>query len=122
MTPSTGYWLDANVGPQGQIAFTGTGPHHPAEIYILDSVSSQLRRLTSFNADFDSLKLGDSEVVTWQSPHKTPKNWTENGILTYPPDYVRGKKLPLVLYIHGGPTSSSKDAFSIFAQLIAAQG
>jgi len=122
VTPSTGFWLDANVGNQGQIAFTGMEPHHPAEIYILDSPSAKARRLTSFNTDFDSLNLGKSEVVTWHSPDKAPKNWTENGILTYPPDYSPGKKLPLVLYIHGGPTSASKDTFSIFAQLIAAQG
>jgi dipeptidyl aminopeptidase/acylaminoacyl peptidase len=122
VTPNTGFWLDANVGPQGQIAFTGTEPHHPAEVYILDTLQSKPRRLTSFNADFDSLNLGKSEVVTWKSPDKAPNNWTENGILTYPPNYVTGSKLPLVLYIHGGPTSSSKDAFSIFAQLIAAQG
>ncbi len=122
VTPSTGFWLDANVGPQGQIAFTGTEPHHPAEIYILDSPGSKARRLTSFNAGFETLNLGKSEVVTWQSPDKAPKNWIENGILTYPPDYAPGRKLPLVLYIHGGPTSASKDAFSIFAQLIAAQG
>jgi len=122
VTPSTGYWLDANVGPQGQIAFTGTTPHHPAEIYILDSPGSKPRRLTSLNSDFDSLNLGKSEVVTWQSPDKAPKNWMENGILTYPPNYVPGAKLPLVLYIHGGPTSCSKDTFSIFVQMIAAQG
>jgi dipeptidyl aminopeptidase/acylaminoacyl peptidase len=68
------------------------------------------------------LNLGKSEVVTWQSPDKAPKNWMENGILTYPPNYVPGAKLPLVLYIHGGPTSCSKDTFSIFVQMIAAQG
>lgn len=122
ITPSTGFWLDATVGTQGQIAFVGTEPHHPSEVYILDTPQSKPRRLTSFHAAFDSLNLGKSEVVTWQSPDKAPKNWTENGILTYPPDYVPGKKLPLVLYIHGGPTSSSKDTFSTFAQLIAAQG
>jgi len=122
VTPTTGYWLDANVGPRGQIAFSGTEPHHPAEIYFLDSPGSKLRRLTNFNASFDSLDLGKSEVVTWKSPDEAPRNWTENGILTYPPNYAPGKKLPLVLYIHGGPTSSSKNTFSIFAQLIAAQG
>ena len=121
-TVSTGYWLDATVGAQGQIAFAGTEPHHPPEIYILNTPDATPRRLTSFNAAFDQLNLGKSEVVTWQSPDKAPKNWTENGILTYPPDYTPGKKLPLVLYIHGGPTSASKDAFSVFAQLIAAQG
>jgi len=122
VTPSTGYWLDANVGPQGQVAFTGTEPHRPAEIYILDSPGSKPRRLTSLNSDFDSLNLGKSEVVTWQSPDKAPKNWMENGILTYPPSYAPGSKLPLVLYIHGGPGSASKDTFSIFVQMIAAQG
>ena len=122
VTPNTGFWLDANVGAQGQIAFAGTEPHRPTEIYLLDSVQARPRRLTTFNAAFDSLNMGKSEVVTWKSPDKAPQDWTENGILTYPPDYVPGKKLPLVLYIHGGPTSCSKDAFSTFAQLIAAQG
>ena len=122
VTASTGFWLDATVGAQGQIVFTGTEPHHPAEIYILDTPDSKPRRITSFNAAIDEVKLGKSEVVTWQSPDKAPKDWTEDGILTYPPDYTPGKKLPLVLYIHGGPTSASKDAFSVFAQLIAAQG
>jgi len=122
VTPITGYWLDANVGPRAEIAFSGSEPHHPAEIYLLASASSKPRRLTNFNADFDSLRLGNSEVVTWQSPDAAPKNWTENGILTFPPNYESGKKLPLVLYIHGGPTSSSKNTFSIFAQLLAAQG
>ena len=125
VTPNTGFWLDANVGQQGQIAFVGTEAHRPSEIYILDTPDSKPRRLTTFNSAFDSqdaLKLGKSEVVTWASPDKAPKNWTENGILTYPPNYVPGKKLPLVLYIHGGPTSSSKDAFGVFPQIIAAQG
>jgi dipeptidyl aminopeptidase/acylaminoacyl peptidase len=121
VTPNTGFWLDADVGPQGQIAFSGTEPHRPAEIYVLDSPGAKARRLTKFNADFDALALGKSEVVTWKSPDKAPKDWTENGILTYPPNYKPGK-LPLVLYIHGGPTSSSKNAFSVFVQLIAAQG
>jgi dipeptidyl aminopeptidase/acylaminoacyl peptidase len=122
VTPNTGFWLDVNVGAQGQIAFAGTEPHRPAEIYLMDSPNAKPRRLTTLNAAFDTLKLGRSEVVTWQSPDKAPKNWTLNGILTYPPDYAPGKKLPLVLYIHGGPISSSKDTFSTFAQLIAAQG
>ena len=123
VTPNTGFWLDATVGDQGQIAFVGTEPHRPSEVYLLDTPQSKPRRLTSF---LRRIRVAGprqvAEVVTWQSSDKAPKNWTENGILTYPPDYAPGKKLPLVLYIHGGPTSSSKDSFSPFAQIIAAQG
>ncbi len=122
VTPSTGYWLDANVGPRGEIAFVGTEPNRPAEIYVLDKPTSKPRRISSFNDGLHAVHFGRSEVLTWPSPDAAPENWTENGILTYPPDYKPGKKLPLVLYIHGGPTSSSKDTFSMFAQLLAAQG
>ena len=45
-----------------------------------------------------------------------------DGVLTYPPDYAAGKKYPLVLYIHGGPTSASLETFSMPAQIFAAQG
>ena len=45
-----------------------------------------------------------------------------DGVVTYPPDFSSGKKYPLVLYVHGGPRSASKQAFSSRAQLLAAQG
>jgi dipeptidyl aminopeptidase/acylaminoacyl peptidase len=119
------YWLDACVGPRNQIALVASAPHHPPEIYLTDPAARQPRQLTHFNSVFEGPSapaLGRSEVIRWQSSDHAPKNWQENGILTYPPHYQAGKKLPLVLYIHGGPKSSSKDSFSIFAQLIAAQG
>ena len=122
VTPSTGYWLDANVGPRGEIAFVGTEPNRPAEIYVLDKPTSKPRRISSFNDALHAVHFGRSEVLTWPSPDGPPRNWIENGILTYPPDYKPGRKLPLVLYIHGGPVSSSKDTFNVFAQLLAAQG
>ena len=40
----------------------------------------------------------------------------EDGVLTYPPGFQPGTKYPLVLYIHGGPRSASKEAFSARAQ------
>jgi dipeptidyl aminopeptidase/acylaminoacyl peptidase len=117
-----------NIGPQGQVAFTGAQPHHPVELYLIDSpsqVNAPPRRLTHFNDAFDSLALGTTEVLTWQSPDTTApgsKSFAVDGLLTYPPHYTPGKKLPLVLYIHGGPSGNSVNAFSIFPQIIAAQG
>jgi dipeptidyl aminopeptidase/acylaminoacyl peptidase len=119
------YWLDATVGPRNQVAFVASAPHHPPEIYLTDPAAREPRQLTHLNGAFEGPAapvLGSSDVVRWQSPDPAPKNWQECGILTYPPHYRAGTKLPLVLYIHGGPRSSSKNTFSIFAQLIAAQG
>jgi dipeptidyl aminopeptidase/acylaminoacyl peptidase len=43
-------------------------------------------------------------------------------VLTYPPEFDPSKKYPLVLLIHGGPTSASTLAFSMTAQMMAAKG
>ncbi|HJZ95880.1 MAG TPA: hypothetical protein VKE70_05205, partial [Candidatus Solibacter sp.] len=32
---TTGFWLDASVGPKGEIAVTGSEPNRPAELYYL---------------------------------------------------------------------------------------
>jgi dipeptidyl aminopeptidase/acylaminoacyl peptidase len=51
-----------------------------------------------------------------------PDGFKEDGIVTYPPGFSSREKYPLVLYVHGGPRSASKEAFSVFAQLIAGKG
>ena len=43
-------------------------------------------------------------------------------MLTYPPEFSKDKKYPLVLLIHGGPQASSTTSFSSLPQIIAAQG
>jgi dipeptidyl aminopeptidase/acylaminoacyl peptidase len=73
--------------------------------------------LTDFNAEITSLELGRPEAIGWES-----EGFHLDGVVTYPPDFERGKKYPLVLFIHGGPRSASKQAFSSRAQLMAAQG
>ena len=63
------------------------------------------------------MAFGKYERVTWKSDQ-----WAPDGVVTLPPDYSAQKKYPLVLYIHGGPTSASKMAFSAMPQLMAAEG
>jgi dipeptidyl aminopeptidase/acylaminoacyl peptidase len=45
-----------------------------------------------------------------------------DGVVTYPPGFQAASQYPLLLYIHGGPRASSKEAFSARTQLFAAQG
>ncbi|HEY3520313.1 MAG TPA: S9 family peptidase [Rhodanobacteraceae bacterium] len=109
---------EPSVSDNGRIAFVGTTAAHPAELYVLESTDAKPRRLTDLNAFADQLKLGRSETVQW----KSSDGFDEDGVLTYPVDYRKGRKYPLVLAIHGGPEASSDLGFSPLVQLLAAEG
>jgi Prolyl oligopeptidase family len=53
---------------------------------------------------------------------RCPGGRTLNGIVTYPSDYQAGRRYPLVLAIHGGPNSSSREKFNLLPQVMAAHG
>jgi dipeptidyl aminopeptidase/acylaminoacyl peptidase len=116
--PSWSFWIDATVGTKGDIAFTGSTPGRPAELYYMPTPDSKPRRMTEYNGWISSLALGGVEGVEWEGPNGFP----EDGVLVEPPGFSKDKKYPLVLLIHGGPTSSSGTGFSTFAQVLAAQG
>ena len=101
----------------GAVTFTATSPDRPAELFLLPSISARPVALTRVQAATDGVKLGRQETVRWQSD-----GMTADGVLTYPPDYTPGTRLPLVLYIHGGPVAASKQTFSPSPQILAAQG
>ena len=106
-----------SVSNNGVIAFTGSTASHPSELYVMQSVNDQPRRLTHFNAFVDSLSIAKNEGVNWKHD-----GFQEDGVLTYPVNFEKGKKYPLVLVIHGGPEGASTVRFSPLIQLLAAQG
>ena len=61
------------------------------------------KRLTNLNPQVDTWKLPRISVVSW----KGAKGDAVEGILELPPDYKKGDKLPLVVEIHGGPTTAA---------------
>jgi dipeptidyl aminopeptidase/acylaminoacyl peptidase len=101
----------------GTIAFTATTQNHPSELYVMDTPTSTPRRLTHFNDWANAVSFGKLERIMWKSDAFEP-----DGVLAYPPDFSPDKKYPLVLLIHGGPTSASHVSFSTLAQLMAAEG
>ena len=118
VVPAAAFWLDASISASGQIAFTASEPRRPSEIYFLDSPSSAPVRLTAYNDETAALELGATETLRWTGPD----GFAMDGVLTFPPEFAPSRKYPLVFYIHGGPRSASKEAFSARAQLLAAQG
>jgi dipeptidyl aminopeptidase/acylaminoacyl peptidase len=117
ISPSWSFWIDMMVGRDGAIAFSGSEPLHPRELYYMSSADAKPRRLTSYNDEIASRDLGKVERITW-----TNDGFDEDGVAVFPPDFQRDRKYPLVLLIHGGPQSSSTRTFSLFAQAMAARG
>src|SRR5579862_9252896 len=117
VSPNSSFFVDMAINKDGAIAFTGTTPMHPAELWYMASTTSAPVQLTTVNDAIAAIPLGKSEVITWKND-----NFNENGIVTYPPDFNPSQKYPLVLYIHGGPAAASMMTFSAAVQLYAAQG
>jgi dipeptidyl aminopeptidase/acylaminoacyl peptidase len=106
-----------NVAKDGGIAFTATTPDRPAELFYLAKIGDAPVQLTHLQTVTDGVELGKSETVHWKND-----GFDESGVLTYPPAYTPGKKLAMILYIHGGPKAASVQTFSPVAQILAAQG
>lgn len=115
--PASGYSIDAHVSKSGAIAFTGSTPTRPRELYYLTSASAKPRRLTDFNAAFETMELGRAQRILF-----TNDGFDLDGVVVTPPGYDASKKYPLVLYVHGGPRSASTTGFNFLPQILAAQG
>jgi dipeptidyl aminopeptidase/acylaminoacyl peptidase len=118
VSPAWFFWIDANLSRTGAIAFIGRRAQHGPELYVMASPTAPPRPLTHLNAALEEVNLGRVERVTWAGP----KGWTEDGVLTYPPDFQTGKKYPLAVVLHGGPNAASSEVFSGLNQLLATKG
>ncbi|HET7815203.1 MAG TPA: prolyl oligopeptidase family serine peptidase [Candidatus Baltobacteraceae bacterium] len=107
----------SNVSKTNAIAFVGTRVHAPAELFYLASPSSKPVQLTSINAAFAKRSYGRVLALHWHND-----GFSENGIVTLPPNYDARRAYPLVLIVHGGPQSASTLAFSVQNQVTASHG
>jgi dipeptidyl aminopeptidase/acylaminoacyl peptidase len=95
------------------------GDGQATEIYKVDPASHALAQLTHQNdALFAELNLGATQEITAKS-----KDGTEvHALLTTPPGYVSGTKIPMLLRIHGGPNGQDQHSFAFERQWFAANG
>jgi dipeptidyl aminopeptidase/acylaminoacyl peptidase len=87
------------------------------EIYVLENKS--FKKLTSHNEEFlKSRSFASAEGFTF----KDRDGIQVSGILYWPANKPRTEKLPLVLWIHGGPVAQDEFEFDMTIQMIAARG
>ena len=88
----------------GFVAQTSTRPPE-AHVARLDRfVSVPVSRV---NSDLPNFPLGRTDVIRW----KSSDGMYIEGLLTYPVDYEPGKRYPLLLIIHGGPSDVFTQTF-----------
>ena len=82
--------------------FVYSSSDFPPEIMGVDLKTGKSAKITDVNTELDDLKSYPWETVTWKGT---------DGLEIYGIFRSAGEKKPLLVYVHGGPTSSSKEIF-----------
>ncbi len=111
--------MSLSIARTGDVVFLRSSFKEAPEVFLgrlgQSGLEDDLKPVTHYN---DNLKpaWGKSESVTWTSavqPSPTipassdPKNFNVQGWLLYPANYDPSKKYPLIVYVHGGPSSAT---------------
>ncbi len=99
------------------IAFTGQTTIRAPEVW-LSRHPGKAKRITRFNAAWDTLHVIQPEIISYPSFDGTQ---IEASLLK-PLDVQEGMRLPLIVLVHGGPTGRWSDRFHSWGQLLAHHG
>ena len=105
-----------SLGSDGGAAIVASTSSEPYEVFAVED--GKLRKLTSQNAWSAGVAFAKVEDVTFT----TRDGATVNGLLSRPATAPAGEKLPLILWIHGGPNGQDDHAFDDEREYFAANG
>ena len=99
------------------LAFAGETATRLPELW-LSRRGGPAEKVTSFNKEWGAITLVKPEIIRYPSFDGTQIE----AALYKPAGYREGTRVPLVVLVHGGPTSRYADRFYDWAQLLAARG
>ena len=82
-------------------------PSEPPEAYVLEMAAKTPVQVSAANTNLSKPPLGETREIRWKS---TDGKEIE-GLLTLPVGYEQGKRYPLILNIHGGPSGAFTETF-----------
>lgn len=89
------------------ICFAGNTKSHPNELFLFNTETSEITKLTNHNNWLENVKLAKQEMVEYSAKD----GLKIQGVLIYPLNYEQGKKYPLITYIHGGPEAAVQNGW-----------
>jgi dipeptidyl aminopeptidase/acylaminoacyl peptidase len=97
-----------NLSPKAaMIGFTAQGSDRAPEAYVSPVDRLAPVQVSRANADLPKIPLGRTEVIKW----KSADGREIEGLLTYPVNYSAGRRVPLILNVHGGPAGVFQQTF-----------
>ena len=102
-----------------KVAVLISTPANIGDLHVVDAGSGDTRRLTHINEElFSRLNLTEPEMIWYQSfDGKRIQAWVQR-----PPNFVEGRKYPMIINIHGGPHAAYGYTFDHEIQWMAAKG
>ncbi len=96
---------------------TGVSLADAGSVFISRDGGGSLERLFTENDD-RAFRVAAAETLSWEGAD----GWSIDGVLTYPLDYVAGRRYPMILQVHGGPFGRFQHTYNTSAQIWAARG
>ena len=103
--------FNTNANQTGWV-YLGTSSTQPTAIYYADDLKQSPRAVAVPKLVPDNAKAVQSKIV-----HYASDNFTIEGLLHLPPESAT-KKVPLIMYIHGGPAGAFQDGYDPFVAFL----
>jgi len=95
-----------------RLAYRAVEGRTMGDVFVQDTASGRSRKLTEVNPELRGLELGELEAIRWRS-FDGMEVW---GLLLTPPGWTAGRKVPLLVYCHGGPNGGV--TYGLFPQFM----
>ncbi len=87
-----------------QVIYFSEDDRNDGDLWIGNASFRSLRRLTRLNPEFDPAKMGAARLIDWLGNDGERLH----GALLLPPDYEKGKRYPLIVWVYGGELLSNQ--------------
>ncbi len=95
-----------------RLAYRAVEGRTMGDVFVLDTASGRTTKLTEVNPELRGLEQGELKAIKWRS-FDGMEVW---GLLLTPPHWTAGRKVPLLVYCHGGPNGGV--TYGIFPQFM----
>lgn len=119
VAPSSGMVSRAEWSPDGQwISYALGTPTKAPDLHVVAAAGGSPRQLTDSDPEnIVASQLIEPEKIAW-----TNEGFTINAYLYKPKTLRAGDKAPVIMFVHGGPTSQFSDNYQLQPQFFASRG